>query len=1709
MLQFSRFQGLFQKLGEPYKITNAQIKSSYQFLYDKLLDSYNNNDFHRINNLLDHSRNISIILDFKFPLSEIKSEEDTLLIDFVNLLYKIITIYPVKYFKTQLIATSFLNEFFVLNKEIPGLQLDWHPYYKVMKYYVLENESFFLRGNNLNKDKINVFGDNNSPTNFFELSFKISKYFTNTDTTKQLVKKFIPHISANGHYTPAYLSFLNALCPPHKGQYKLYIDYLLLELNDTTNYQCMQMILSIILQSIQVNIEDDFSFLIPTIKQLINTQIFKNKALSFPNRDLISYRFAPIHFEQQMVKLLPKTVIALFISPQTRKSILELLENVFVSFKSVCHPSTSSDMTLNIVYFIDFLDFSLRKSLRKIKKKKEKKFYFDMKAELAPSNDEIHKLLSMISQIRIMNIKNVNSFAPFLIDTVLDPSTIDHYLEVAFQCIDLTDAYGISKSGWTILTALITSIDKNEKIRDNFEAIFHVAVNNLYRPELQSVISQFLVACFLKVPFNSEKTVKGCEYFDYPRLAYSLFTNLISIFKSLPSVKGEISTLNDSFMCMILLFIISLFSNCSSEVMDEILPIFTSLAVDEDISNCVFIVESIIANYCYFSSSEQANKIAKAFQRQLKLQSSNQSMLRFLSIIYATSVICNSRTIESVKQVTDFLTKYTKSKEEEIRKIGWMAISHSLNIFTRIANVRVSLKEDKIKDNPLEIAHLNDFNISWETSPDTTDLSFEIFDPIFDQLLTSTDSHEINKLLNEVVDKISALIASIYIYSESSNQEDINEVLLDPIHYQPGIYRKSFPLRDKFIKCMLRILKDFHENDLIVIHVISICHSFFSSYSSITTPNSQERIHFLSYFFMPFEETKEHFTSNFLYNELAEVYKQRKLLYVIPLTDDIKELLNTIVGFISSKYENIQTSSLNLIKKVSLFYYPFTETIIEKIVNNASSIPINEFINFIEVTPVLKSLLNNEKLMSKTMLIILNNFNLKDKESLITLKRFMGNVCILSYPFETPQNNNTEYNELLNEIENNHINKNQNNRTYNYILIHIIFMCLKRVYAVNDTILSLIMQNITYYDEDISDVAELCLCIVLKRQSKFTKEKIEVKNFPTISSFPNILDNVTVKFNKDGLYFPLTLRTVSSKDVFEQIEAVEAIRTKSTNIINLNSIIEINEDVQKIFESFEKVEIKWNYDENYQLFDNEFLFDQSNGYFMYRDHFQHKKFEFHDDKILIKNIPNIFSSAMNSINEKTIYTNIRYHQIWEQYALTVGPYCIPQLHKISIKYLSQFFSMNPEITTKVLYDMISGFMKNICYWNVNDRIEFFKLVVLPVVCFISSNKTTARMAEYILTFSSMSINPYCFAPLIKALFELSPQGPNMPLNSRPLVSIISKQPSIRPFHFFNAIDQLKEKYVDPFIHQMSEYNSSIVNEIIQLIFSFLECCSFSNKKSPLYSSEIESKRETVLKIFEEILELNENNVNNEKLKRNLTRALTSSFICFNKSSHDARLLIAPLFVNHLHSIFNLLNSSNCNEEDQFIISTSAFIDNTIFIINVDLELNFVTCLIKEMMNSSLPMQLILLESINKMLEGNIFNIPQNHYSMYEELFLNYGRYEKAKNLGNELRLKIAKILGIFEIRDFTMNDNNLKDDDEVLKASSIILNSYLFDCVDERVTKAFDLMEECCVAKGVKNRDFMKSVSKIFINRHSDHVMNDVEELIIQYKNILTPSYIS
>lgn len=96
-----RYQPVFQKLPPPITITDSQIRSSYHLFYDKLLESYKKEDFVQIIKLLISTSSASIIVNFKYPVYEEESTNDSLLKDLATLLYTIITIYPVKYYKAQ------------------------------------------------------------------------------------------------------------------------------------------------------------------------------------------------------------------------------------------------------------------------------------------------------------------------------------------------------------------------------------------------------------------------------------------------------------------------------------------------------------------------------------------------------------------------------------------------------------------------------------------------------------------------------------------------------------------------------------------------------------------------------------------------------------------------------------------------------------------------------------------------------------------------------------------------------------------------------------------------------------------------------------------------------------------------------------------------------------------------------------------------------------------------------------------------------------------------------------------------------------------------------------------------------------------------------------------------------------------------------------------------------------------------------------------------------------------------------------------------------------------------------------------------------------------------------------------------------------------------------------------------------------------------
>ena len=91
-------------------------------------------------------------------------------------------------------------------------------------------------------------------------------------------------------------------------------------------------------------------------------------------------------------------------------------------------------------------------------------------------------------------------------------------------------------------------------------------------------------------------------------------------------------------------------------------------------------------------------------------------------------------------------------------------------------------------------------------------------------------------------------------------------------------------------------------------------------------------------------------------------------------------------------------------------------------------------------------------------------------------------------------------------------------------------MCLKHVKDINDNILEFVVYCITHYDQQISVNAETCFTAVMSRRIKFTKERIDIKKFPTVETIPNILVKVTVKFPPNGVYFP-SIKSTESEEI--------------------------------------------------------------------------------------------------------------------------------------------------------------------------------------------------------------------------------------------------------------------------------------------------------------------------------------------------------------------------------------------------------------------------------------------------------------------------------------------------------------------------------------------------------------------------------------------------
>lgn len=1137
----SHFCKLSQKLHQPYTITKDQVRLYYQNLYAKLLDSFNNNDFYRIDKLLDISSYKLVIPRMKLPLKDNESN-NTLAINFAQLLFKIITIYPVKNYKAQCTAVNYLLVFLKTNNQISGLTFEWLPFYRVMKYFI-KTKPFFPS-----------IKEESTSINFKNLAFLLSDYFPDeietqidgvtvkTSTTEQLHKKFV---------TKKNLSQFNLFLPYSKGKYNIFFPYIVHCLQENSNDLIC---LPIIFRTICCNIEDNFSFLLPLVKKLISVLI------------LNSGRKGSL--------FLVTIICALFISPLTRLQILDFFDKTLPALRSLAHSSSqeSSQFIQNFAMRIVKVTFNY---LEKLNKDDPNKKIFNMKKELGPSQEEIHRLFTMMSEINILGIHHISSGTPIQILLKVDPLLMDRYFEIALGCINSTDSVDIASGGWVILNALISSIEKSETLLNNFDSIFRFAINNFHDFGLQFHILNFLLSVFLKVPFNSEKTIQALKHVNFAELANLYYSKLFEILRSLPHTREGEAQLSQSLDDHINLSSVFLLKYCDDSVKNELLPLFTSLANDENISGCYKPVELILANYTCSSSREQAQKIIKAFKRQIDLEHHDVNMFRYLLNVYSTIVISNENTVESIKETIDVLLKFTNNEDEKVRKIAWCAIYNSLTFFDRKYSTDISFKKDVVKDNIFQLVKLEDFEIKDDPIIDLTNLKYEVFDPFYDKLLTSKDPKEVTALLNDIGPYMFFTLNTFNEYPEGST-DDINEIYRGSINVSPDLVKKSIPCIEKYIKCAIRLVKDFPDNENIITNIIN--NSLLIGY------NSSSLTCIIEYHFASYDFSKAHYNLPYLVHIMYCAKNQRKSFLIPPLTDDMKELISLVADLAVCDNMNIQTSCISLLKNAIVYYSSYVNQVIEKIINKDHSNHYKDFIFFLTNVCNEDCIMYNDKLLCKIIIFLLDNFNSNDENSLKCVNQFFFITCLQIDPSGTNKSNKQEYIDLLKELEDKYLFKYPASKTYNQLMVEIIMMCLKQVDEISDKVLEYIIKTLTHYNEQVSFFAQVCFILIMERRSKFTKEKVMIDKYPTVADFPNIFDQVSVQFPHIGLYFPHSLNVVDESEEDNQSETTfndgeYSIESATPNSLDVNiTDCTINEEVKKVFSTFEKIKIHWDYD---------------------------------------------------------------------------------------------------------------------------------------------------------------------------------------------------------------------------------------------------------------------------------------------------------------------------------------------------------------------------------------------------------------------------------------------------------------------------------------------------------------------------------------------------
>ena len=1661
---------LYENLPEPYKVTVDDIKRHWNQLYEKLLVTHQNNDHRMVSFLLEDTVHFTDSTSFKMDKETYRK--------YVLLLYDIITQYPVKSILEQCSAAYFLGQLIIKNgkKEYDDLVLEWKPLYKFIKYVYCKS------------DDLNFGSPCYDLENVLMMVSGLSKFFPE-GATEEIIRKFVPHISSRGLNNTVYLVCFAAFVPVKNGVYKSYIKYFNNELRDTSEETIINIIIYLYVRIFSKNMKDDFSEELPYVFNLIETYLLNSQQPPYFSYDSLPENSPFKDISNLLNKNLGICALQLMLCLSTRKEAIRRFKSTLESAISFCHPSNSAQNSLDlIISFTSNILLFLNKYMCIL----EKGDFETLPEEIYPSKEIIHQILAPIVDLCIMyigidldrnhltTIRNVNLILKY------DYSFFDRFYSYAKECIQLTEYESIAQKGWTVMTVLVKEAANNPILQKDLVEIFRNAAESFRISELQNTLSKFFISFFGTIPFNKNNTIQGFNA-NFSELIEILINSLCESLRMTSSLNGKQMT-NNPFLA--LFFVESfkvLLANSDQDVINKLIQIAYEMISDSQLCHARNLVSQLIYHLSYRLTDEQNSILLEKIKKLLK-DTLVIEKTKYLLAIYGKCCSFHCKTIDDFKVHINFLKEFTESKSRKIKKIAWIAIS---DILKQQYNVNVSIN-DKTKLST-ETTSIKNFEIKWDKIIDTSDYFLEIFNPFFDTLQYSNDQQEILDAIKTQGVAVLEYVENQIDMIEGSNKEN-TYALVDSIYHLPVLAKKSVPIKERLLDCTLRIIHDFPDSENIIVRILSLCNSVFSSLSTIGQKYTELIPLFITYLWGKLSKSSSNFNNCNLSLYLKFILYHRMHQIIIPVSPKIEKLFHLILPLGTSSYITIRNTISNLFSMTVYLYHPIFSEIIRNMINNISKYPVDEVLDFLNFPGILSILSTQLDLVCPVLLYLCNKLELKDQESIDQLRSLISSLSVTSYSFECPTDNQKDCVEFLENLEKLINQKSNYDRTFNYTAINAIIKALMSVYDVSEGIFKYVLLQMESYDKEIRELATILFTIIIKRRSNIIKHKRTSIHKLKITELPKIIGNSVLIPPQNPTFFKTDTYTLD-EDENQNIET-EDIEINEDVLLQLENEmgnIEIEEEeetsdsqIQLIFDSFEKSTIAWDKPDN--LKENQ---SHSNGWYTFCDHYFDKEYEKLKSDVIIDSLPRIFHANMISINPDNTH-GIIYKQFSYLLEDIIGPQIIPVLKKLYMKYLSEQLS---EEQVSFLIDFIMGIMNSLYNWKTEDCINFFKSIILPFVSIGSCNPSLS------LSYSDFSIslctayNPELFSPLINFMFDYASADSNSHVASHNLLSYFTSILFYRTYSFYTSLHSLYDRFVAPYLNKLGEMTSTLSDEIVCMVYILLES-TVVPEDSPLYSPELLNERKFIINEFEKAIS------NFDTNKKSIIVVLTQ-ILSFASTSNIAcmKIIIDSLIDKVILLVLNALNAGKVSYEENLLETLLDFLTHPIFSFSSSLMYRIIKVIMGNIEQLAAPMQIKLLVGLYDMMSSNLQNVPASDFNLYYKIFLDYVKISKTE----EVKIKTLNILGLVILR----SENKYKEI-SYIEASAILLNSFIYDQIDELIFLAFETLSNV-VENNPKHENislFKKSIQQFWL-RTTGHVLPSIEEKLTQCRNLFSPDYIS